>query len=160
MAIGTANNAFCDFLFRLFNAFRVADVDRLGRSVKVIKVKGTGVFESTIDAPDICLAFAYPLSNCNSTSVCNAVDSLPVAGILKASSTPSLLLFSSWLRPWRARSVLAKITAELCLTLCEELCTAVGAGKFLLRRVIVGFHDAIITYPCKPDIFDATYEAA
>ena len=125
----------------------------------MVKVKRARVIKPAVNAANIGFVFAYPVANALRTSVGFGVYLLPVARLLQPIISPLFaLLWNGCLTFW-TRSALTKSRAILGESFGFKLGQAMGAVVKQWGRVIVGFHGFILSYPCKPDIFELTYEA-
>jgi len=158
MTIGTTHNAFGDFRLGLLNALRAADIHGLGVAVKMVKVKCAWIVKSTINAASFRFVITDPDANAFRSGVGRSIDLLSVARLLQPVLTPLFSLLWVGLLPLWARSALAKRGAILSESFGLKLSQAMGAVVEQWGRVIVGFHGCTVSHPCKPDIFEATYE--
>lgn len=162
MAIRTHNFTFRDLLLSLGNAFGIANVQRLaGPDVIELKRRWMG-FVTAVCTPLAYFVRIQPVTNATRTIVCLAVRKLSISRPIQSYLPPNLDLFGRELAA-RARSLAANIRAKLRLTLSGERASEWLHTKF---RVVVWSHGGIRiryhlwSYPCKPDIFSATYVEA
>lgn len=158
MTVRASNFALGDFRFRLTNALGGTHVHSLVGNVIEVKRMGVAIV-AAIYAACRELKGIQPASNRGRSLIGGSVHSFLVAGPLQPSSPPFL---DSLFRNRRAnpRSVLTKRRAELRFPLGGERYAALSAAKRPFNDGGPRFHMQIIPlmYPCKPDIFAATYE--
>jgi hypothetical protein len=160
MTVGTAHGAFGDFSLSLLNALRVADIHGLGVAVKMVKVKCAWIVKSTINATSFRFVIADPIANAFRSDVGCGIDLLSIARLLQSVLTPLFsLLWAGLLSLWTC-SALTKSGAILSKSFSLKLSQAMGAVVKQWGCIIVGFHGCIVLHPCKPDIFEMTYEVA
>ena len=160
MTVGTTHGAFGDFRLGLLNALRAADIHGFGVAVKMVKVKCAWIVKSTINAANFCFVIADPVTNAFRSGVGRSIDLLSVARLLQPALTPFFSLLWVGLLPLWACSALTKSGAILSESFGLKLSQAMGAVVEQWGRIIVGFHGCMVSHPCKPDIFAATYEDA
>ena len=160
MAVCTSHNTLGNLGFGLFNALCATDIHGLLASIKMIKVKSTRVIESAINTSRLRLVFAYPTSDDFRSGIGNSVYSLPVSRFFQPILSPLLSLLWCGLRSFWSGSALTNIRAIFSKSFGFKLRQAMGAVIKQRGRVIVGFHGSIVPHPCKPDIFEMTYERA
>lgn len=130
----------------------VVDVER--RRMRVV---------SAVDAPRRDLEVRDPRLDSPSASVLYRVDTLSVAVLREPSLPPGASLGGCRLRAGGARSLSADRGAVLRgRSLRHERLSALHAGQLGGGRVLPGRHTSMIAahdrYPCKPDVFEVTYE--
>ena len=160
MAICTSHNALGNFSLSLFNALCAADIHGLGVTVKMVKVKCAWIVKSTINAARFRFVIADPVANAFSSGVGSGIDLLSVARLLQPVLTPLFSLLLAGLLPLWTCSALTKSGAILGKSLGLKLSQTMSAVVEQWGCVIVGFHGCIVSYPCKPEIFEMTYEPA
>ena len=158
MAVGTSHNTLGNLRHGLVNAFRAADIHGLGAFVKMVKVKCARVIKSAINATSLRFVIANPVANALRSDIGRGIDMLSIARLLQSVFTPLFsLLWLGLLSLW-ACSALTKSGAIFSKSFGFKLSQAMGAVVEQWGFVIVGFHNLIVSYPCKPDIFKMTYE--
>ena len=160
MTICTSHNTLNNLRFCLVNAFCGADIYSFSVSVKMVKVKRTRVIKSAINAASLRFVVANPIANAFRFGIGCGIYLLSVARLLQSVFAPLFSLLWLGLLSFWTRSALAKSGAILGKSLGFKLSQAMGAVVKQWGCVIVGFHNFIVQYPCKPDIFELTYEAA
>ena len=121
---------------------------------------------STVDASALGFEVRDPFFDTASTSIIDAIHSLPVAGLLKSAFAPCPALFCSRRLSGRPGTARTKRRAVLGIgSLRREHVTAMRTRPVSSWRIFPGRHTSMIAdrgfaNPCKPDIFEATYERA
>lgn len=162
MAIGTNDFALLDFGLSLSDAFRVADVERFACS-DVVEIKRNRVpFKSTIGASLLKLVSIKPVPDFDRPLVRLLVDLFAVARSLKAALAPRLHLLGGKLS-FGAGSLSALVRTEPRRSLGVKGFPALSAGECSRRSLGPWGHVETVpsvACPCKPDIFEATYDPA
>lgn len=160
VAVCANHFAFDDFTFCLRNALGVADVQRLA-AVNVVKFECDRVgFVPTVGTTSIQLVGIQPIANTCRAVIRLLVDHLTIAGSGQSLLPPRLHLLRSELAFW-ARSFPALIRTEFSRALGEKAGAAMDASKFSTGDFFPRRHPMTVpsvAFPCKPDIFAATYE--
>lgn len=160
VAVGTAHLAFGNLLLRLCDALGGTHVQCLVRQVVKVKRVRMGVI-AAIDTPSGNLEVIQPPPDGCSALVRLGVHKCSVPRLFKTCDTP-LLHALLWSRRSHAGPVLAQRRTELGGPLGSEGVAALSAAKRFFNNRFPRFHMPIIPdmYPCKPDIFEATYSRA
>ena len=162
MAVRTDDLALGDLALCGCDALGVADVHRLAVA-NVIEVQRDRMGPvATVGAAVFHLIGVKPVSDCCRPFVGKAVLSLPVSRLLKALFAP-LASFVRLMSALGSGSFAASRRAEPGFSLCMEGDTAGGAGELAGGGVFPRRHKQMLPamfYPCKPDIFAATYDPA
>jgi len=164
MTVRAADFAKGDFNHRLGDGFAIADVPML-RVPDVVEVEGNRVSTvSTVNTTHADFVFIQPAANPGSAKVVPSIDPLAVSRLLESSLSPLSSLFRGWGWSWSPRAVLAACRAELSRgSLRQERLAANGTRPFSGNDAFPWRHGSMIPVmfisPCKPDIFEATYEA-
>ena len=114
----------------------------------------------TVDAPTLDLEVRDPFFDAASTSVIDAIDSLPIAGLLKSTFTPGSTLFRRRRLSGWPGSTGAKRRAVFCVgPFRRERFPAIHTRPISSWSFFPGRHVSMISaigfiYPCKPDIFE------
>ena len=158
MTISAPNYAFYYFLFRLFDAFRITNIKFLLAS-NVVKMQSDmmGIISAIYTAP-IQFIVRKPLANLYSSAVGLFIYTLSVAR-LSQPLAPHVFTFDrvifpvSWLAICNSDFFGVPVSPPLgCFSLSLFL-------KFCFHScIITGFNENVNVYPCKPDIFEATYD--
>lgn len=163
VTVRTADLAQCDLGLRLGDALAVADVQVLHVSDMIeVQRDGTCVV-AAIDAPSRDLVVIKPSPDRGRASVRLRVDGLSVSGSGKARGTP-VLGFHGVIRPGCPGGVPTPARAGRgAIPLSREDRSADPAGPGSFGGVFPGGHDPMVLatdliYPCRRDIFAATYE--
>ena len=155
MAVGASHYAFRDFTLSLRDAFRVAHVQSLV-SGDVVEVEGRRMgIETTINASSLNFVGINPSSDRRSPLVRLLIDALPIIRISKALLAP--LLCFDWI-VWAITRAAVGLSDLLQITRTPSLSSLYSMQAFFF----FGEHRMIVSlgYPCKPDIFEATYDPA
>ena len=151
-----------DLFPRCPDRLRRGEVHRLANHVVYIE-RSPVCFVSTIDTSLLDLVGREPFPHHTDAPVlCLSRRSCP-RGVSHSSVVFRGSRFGV-VRPLWPRSALTKRRTEFCSALRLECPAAALTNPVALNRVIPGRHEIIIPdslrfYPCKPDIFEATYEA-
>lgn len=162
MAICADDLTFCDLALCGCDALGVADVHRLAVA-NVIEVQCDRMGSvSAVSAAVMDLVGVKPVANGSRPFIGKAVLSLPVSRLFQSLFAPltSLIRLMSALG---SGSFSASRRAEHGFSLRMEGNTAGGAGELAGCGVFPRRHKQMLPemfYPCKPDIFAATYEPA
>ena len=150
MAVRTAHLTFFNLLLRLCSALGKTDI-QMFVSPYMIKVKSTRVAKSTINAADRCFIFTEPCSKfCSSPPLiftvvrpslrlCAFIIDTAIFRIVQAMSWPAIGLAHLIRVPFSPAAVRFSLSLSFFLNVHKEIVS----------------HNF---YPCKPDIFEATYE--
>lgn len=147
-----------------FNRFELMNVRGLALHVVNIQSRVMGAV-ATVNASGARLEVCKPLLYELAILVGRQIHTLPIPRLLKSAFAPSLALFGGGLRALRACAVRAEGGAVFgAIPLGGERLVANNAGSLKGGRVFPGRHNSMIPdidvfYPCKPDIFEDTYEA-
>ncbi len=161
MTVCTDYLAKIDFCLSLSNTFGARNINRFDRA-DVIKFQCGGMASKpTINAAMLKLESIQPVANARRSVVSLPIDALTVSRPFESTFAPNFDLLRSK-NPLRTRSLATGIRAELrrsfglkcasTMRACERLRTGFRPRKH-------GVSVPSVAYPCKPDIFDATYEA-
>lgn len=152
-----------DLGLRLSDALAVAYVACLDIA-DVVEVERNGAcLVATVDTADRQLVVVQPSSNGGCAFVGPSIDGLAVAGACEPSLTPRLRLLRV-VRPRATAAISARIRAVAgAVSLGREShiaahTCALGCGDRFPRRHVPIIPGAHVVYPCKPNIFEATYE--
>lgn len=164
MAVGASNDALMALNFCLdsLNRFQLVDVRCL--AFNVVDVKGSMVrFISTVNASRAHLEFCKPLLYALAIFVSSQVYTLPITRLLKSPLAPLAPLFRGRLWALRSRTTGTQGGTVFCaIALGGKRRFANDTGSVSGRCIFPGRHGTIIShrcfYPCKLDIFEATYE--
>lgn len=166
MAIGTTDGALRDLSLRLPNALGERQVDLLG-PFNMIEVKcGVMGTEPAVGAPVLHFVDGHELLDCSTASVRLKIDPFAIRRISKARYSPRLR-FGGIVGPLLTASALALTGAiESRIPLRKKRIPAVFTGSLDRlevhpRRHAMSFQsckDNTTTQPCKPDIFEKTYD--
>ncbi len=150
MAVSATNNAFSYLAPRLRLALRETDVQAF-RARDMIKVKSTRIAKPAIGAALRCLVLAEPRTKFSG----------PLALVLAVPGA-AFSLGTSVVGPAIFRIVRAVSRSAIGLTHFVRVPFAPAAGSFSLAPLFfINVHQCVVArncYPCKPDIFEATYE--
>lgn len=162
VAIGTDYFTLRNLGLSLSDAFSVANVQRLV-GADMVEIKGYGVAAiTTIRAPLLDFVGIQPVADARCPFVGLLVDALSIARRIKAAVSPRLHLFWCELSLWSS-ALTALIRTELCGTFGFKCLCALGARELLGGNAGPWRHPSRVSsvaLPCKPDIFEATYELA
>lgn len=129
----------------------------------MIEVESGGMcIESAIATSSRDLVFVKPAANVGGALVGLSIYSFSIPWLLKPLASPFCTLFRCWLFT-NPRAILTCWRAVFCRRAfsLKSLVTD-SADSFSWLSVFPGWHISIIPqmfqYPCKPDIFEATYE--
>lgn len=153
MAVGAPHDALVplDLSFDCGDGFERRDIRRFALHVVAVHAAAR---EFVVRDPRLDLSCAV---------VRDGVDAVSVTGLGEPVFTPGAPLLGSRLRAFRTTLFPALIRAVLRLTLRLELRVALNANPLLNSNIRPWRHAEMISTddrnPCKPDIFEATYEA-
>lgn len=150
MTVRTAHNALLDFSLCLCPALSEGDTQALD-ATDVVEVEGTRVTKTAVNAPSACFIFAQPRSEC-----CG-----PATFILSVAR--AALGFSALVVGTAILGIVGPVSGS---AICRpDLLWITFPPSFRCLSLAPPFpiviHNSIVahnSYPCKPDIFDATYE--
>jgi hypothetical protein len=161
VAIGAAYHAFCYLHFGLRNAFGVAYVQGFVR-MDMIKMKRGGMsVVPAVNATGRDLKFVQPSADFGSPVICDAIDFFTIAGPFQPFQSPLPSLLRRWRKPYSSailtfrRAKLGRVALGL-KRLSACLANVIRGGDGFPWR-----HQRMLPemfYPCKPDIFEASYE--
>ena len=151
MAVCAPNDAFGDLFLRLSNAFRKAHVKEF-LVPNMVKVKGAWIAEPAIGASSRSLVVAEPLPDRGGSGVGFLVNRFPVAVHSESGLAPRFIF--GWIVSIRA---LAFVRVGYLFGVANPPSLSSFPPRGLLGFGI--FLHQTILHPCKPDIFEATYEA-
>ena len=158
MTVRTPHLALGDFRLCLSKALCEAHIKRLVAEMVEVKRVRVGLVPA-VHASGSDLESIEPASDGCGALIRNSVHMRSISRPFKPGGSP---LFHFLLWNWRtdARSVLAQSRTELRRSFCSKCATALPAFKQRLFNSLPRFHLSILPdiYPCKPDIFAATYE--
>lgn len=160
MAVRADYLAFRDFSFCLRNAFGIANVNLLAAANMVKLQSGRVRSIPAVHASAFQLVSIKPSANIVGALVGPKIYARSVARLFKAPLPPSFDLLRAELS-LRAAAFAALIRAKLRSALCLKAPRAVTADELLSRRVFPWRHPSkvpSVAYPCKPDIFEKTYD--
>jgi hypothetical protein len=160
MAVRTNHFALPDFTFGLSNAFGVAHVERLTGDDMVEFERDRVSLIPAIRAPSLQFVSVKPVSDAGRSLVGLLIDHLPVAWNCKPLLAPRLYLFWRKLAFWTG-SLSALVGTKPCRALGIKASSTLDAGEIPRRRLGPWGHAFTVpsvAFPCKPDIFAATYE--
>ena len=152
-----------DLSFDRSNGLQLGDVCRLAFHMVNVKC-GWVRAEAAVNAAAGHLEIRYPRFDGTGTSVFDRVDSLPVARLLQSAFAPGAPLLRGRLGARWPGSTGAKRRAELCVcSLRKKIISTLRTWPSRGACFIPGRHMPILpsrgfAYPCKPDIFKATYD--
>lgn len=152
VAVGTPHHAFGHLFFGLGDALGVAYVQGLTRDYVVKVQRGWVSIESAITAPGRHLALVQPAANRSRSFVGGSIDALPISRSGKSRYSPPPRLF-------RVVDSITMFTVGL-LDLIRVALFPSTACFALANSFGISVHIWSIPYanPCKPDIFEATYD--
>lgn len=167
MAVGTSYNALMALDFRLdgFDRLELMDVRGLAFHVVDVQRGGVGVV-AAIGAPCARLKIGKPLLHELAVLVRRQIHAFPIPRLLKSAFAPFTSLFSGWLRALGPRATGTQRGAIFsAVPLGGERLFADNACPLNGGRIFPGRHNTMISSmdvlrPCKPDIFEQTYEVA
>ena len=151
-----------NFGFHCGDRLELGDIRSLANHV--VNVERSGVLVITaVDATCRNFEVRDPFFDAANTSVIDAIYSLSVSGLRKPALTPSATLLRSRRYPGRASATRAKRRAVFSIgSLRQKRIFTMHARPFGGWRVFPRRHTPMIhvdvRYPCKPEIFAATYE--
>ena len=152
MAVRTAYIALFNLLCRLCSALGKTDI-QVFVSPYMVKVESTGVIKSAINAADRCFIFTEPCSDFRS--------SLPLAFTVMGSTLRLCAFVIDTAIFWIIGAV---SWSAISLAHLVRVPFSPAATRFSLSpSFFLDVHRGIVShnpYPCKPDIFEATYEPA
>ena len=165
VAVGTPHNTLVtrNLRFHCGDGLKLGDVRSLPNHVVNIKCGGVGVIP-TVDAPCFGLEVRDPFFYPACTSILDPIYSLPISRLFKPALAPSLALFCGGGLSRRACTASAKRRAVFGVgAFRHKHVSTLNARSLSGRSVVPGRHTSMIsargfTNPCKPDIFEATYE--
>lgn len=149
--------------FHCGDGFELRDVRSFTDHMVNVERGRVGVVPA-VDAPALGFVIRDPFFDAASTSVIEAIYPLPIAGLLKSALTPGSTLLCCRRYSGRASTVRAKRRAVFGIgPLRRERVTAMHTRPVSSWRIFPGRHTSMIsargfTHPCKPGIFEATYE--
>ena len=158
MAICASNYTFFDFLFGLSNAFCITNIKHF-LAFDMVKMQSCVVsFVTTIYATVCHFIIPKPSTNLFSSIIVLFVDSFPITKFCKP-------LFSHFFTLYRVIYPVARLAIHR-FDFIRVSFTPPLSGFSLLLFLKFCFHNYIIalnycnvnSYPCKPDIFEQTYE--
>ena len=162
MAVRADHLALGDLAHRRRNALGVADVHRLAVA-NVIEVQCDRMGSvPAVSAAVLHLVGVNPVANGNRPIISKAVLPFPVSRLFQSLFTP-LTRLVRLMSALGSGSLSASRRAEPGFSLCIEGNTAGGASELSGCGVFPRRHKQMLPemfYPCKPDIFATTYEAA
>lgn len=162
MTVCANDLALGDLTLCLSDAFGIADVQRLaGADVVKLKRYWMGVV-STVGAATRYLVGVQPVADAARPFIRLAIHALTIARLQQPRLPPCFHLLSGKATA-RPSSFSTHVRAELCRSLGRERVAALAAGERLRGGLIPWRHEGSVpsvAFPCKPDIFDATYEPA
>ena len=166
VTIRTPNHALMAFNLRPdgFNRLELMNVRGLTFHVVNIQRGVVGVI-TAINAPGFRFEVSKPLLDHFAVLVSREIHTFPVARLLKSILTPLASLFSSGLRAlWSGATGAQRGAVFGAISLGSKHLGANNANPLSSRRIFPGRHNSMIPamnvpYPCKPGIFEATYEA-
>jgi hypothetical protein len=152
VAVRATDDALEDLALSLRDALCVTDVQSL-IGLNVIEVEGSGMSaEATVNASVLQFVGVEPATDTGCTLIRFGIDARTVLRIGQASLSPCFCLH-------RVIRSLARLPVRF-----EDfvgITFAPSPGRFALTKsLLFSVHNWIVTvfYPCKPDIFEATYE--
>lgn len=159
MAVRAPHLALVDLALCLRDALCSTDVVSLvSKVVKVQRVRMSPI--PAVNATRSDFECVQPSSGSGRAFIGYSIHALPVARLFKASGAP---FFNALLRDGRANSgpVLTERRAKLRHSFGRKRGSTLSATKRLFNNRFPRFHMPILPdmYPCKPDIFAATYDA-
>lgn len=150
MAIRTAYSAFLDLPFCLCSTLGKTDVNALV-SPDMVEIEGTRIVESTIDTANRLFVFAEPCPK-RPGSLALVISITRSAFCLGAFIVGPAVLWVVW--------AIARTTVR-CSNLIR-IAIPPATGRFPLTLLFFFYvHRGIVSHnsnPCKPDIFEATYD--
>jgi hypothetical protein len=166
VAIGASNNAFMPLNLGLdrFNRLELVDVRCLAFHVVNVQSRVMDAV-AAVNASCARLEVRKPLLYELATLVGGHIHALPVSRLLESVFAPRLALLGGRMRSLGPRAIGAQRRAVLgAISLGDKRLTTNHADPLSGGRIFPGRHKSMILtldilYPCKPDIFDATYEA-
>jgi len=164
VTVGASDLTQSDLDFGLSDALGCTDVPIL-EVADVIEVKRNRArVVSAVHAPRADLEGVEPSPSGYRSIVGLRVHSLAVSGSAESRFTPFLRLHRVVLTRATGSIATAIRTVQRAISLRLKSPSTDGAPTIGFRRVLPGRHDFMIPatddiYPCKPDIFKATYEA-
>jgi len=152
MAISTANSTLLNLPFRLVNAFGTGNIDAL-RTIGVVEIKSARIVEFAISAANRCFVFARPRTKFSGTFTRSLSIIWPTLRL-------GLFVIGVTIR-WIIRAI---SWTAISLSNFVGIAFSPSTSCFSLALPTSFFvHKNIVTcneHPCKPDIFNATYEPA
>ena len=158
MAICAPDNALGYFKFSLSNAFCITNIDRL-LSINMVEMQGRMMrFISTINTTVFHLIIPKPLADTFSSIIGLLINPFPIPRFRKPILSHFLVFY---------RVILSVPGFAIgCLNFIRIFFTPPFGSfslslflKFCFHDYIIALHNYIVNiYPCKSDIFEATYE--
>lgn len=160
MTIGANHFALRNLPLGLRDALGVADVQRLAGSDMVeLQRHGVGAI-ATIYASALQLVAIQPVANAGRALIRLPINGLPMSRLRKSRLPPRFHLLWRKLATW-ASPFTALIRTEFRRALGRKRARAMAANERTGGGSIPRRHEGLVpsvAYPCKPDIFAATYE--